>query len=223
MKKLDVPQSGSQADTVASRNRFGQYNRTRAMPVQPRTAAQLAVRANLTDASQAWRALTDAVRAAWAAYAATTPKTDSLGQTVFPTGHQAFVSLFVALAQAGLSTPPDVPIDPPPAPPVITGVDAEDDGTLEISLSGAVPADTYALIDAGEQVSAGVTFFRDFRRLTVAAPASTSPLSISGGYVARWGALILGRRIFFRVRFLTETGGVSAEAVASTVVVAAGP
>src|SRR5437773_11561609 len=65
MKYLGPTQSGSENGTTASRNRFGQYFRRRAVPVQPRTAAQLAVRARMSNNAAAWRALTDAQRAAW--------------------------------------------------------------------------------------------------------------------------------------------------------------
>lgn len=222
MKKLDVPQSGSQADTTASRNRFGQYNRTRASPVQPRTPRQVEVRALLTDASQAWRELTDATRAAWATYAASTPRTDSLGQTVFPTGHQAFVGLWLAFAQVGFDVPPEVPIDAPPSPPTIVAFSAEDDGASTVEVEQVASTTLRLVIDATPLVSAGVSFFADYRFLLSAATGGT-PFSIGGSYTAKYGPLVLNRRFAVRCRWVTETGGVSAPAVANTVVVAAGP
>lgn len=223
MKKLDVPQSGSQADTVASRNRFGQYNRTRATPVQPRTSRQLAVRGYLIDASQAWRDLTDEERASWSTWAATQPKSDSLGQTVFLTGHQAWVSLWVALANAGLAVPPDVPTETPPAPPVIASVTALDDGTLEASLDNPTPEDVAALCEVSGQVSAGVSFNGDYRFILSEQDWAGGTFDLAAEYVARFGALILGRKIFLRFRYITAAGGLSAPSTISVIVTAAPP
>lgn len=210
MKKLDVPQSGSQADTVASRNRFGQYNRTRAMPTQPRTARQVAVRGYLTDASQAWRALTDAQRASWRAYALTTPKTDSLGQTIYPTGHQAFVALWVALTNVGLATPPDVPSDPPASPPIgeITALD--DTPTMTLTVDVAPTVLVPLVLSASEQVSQGVNYMGDYRFIRSFASQPVGGLNPLAEYQTKFGALIAGRRIFFRAFYVSAAGGISA-------------
>jgi hypothetical protein len=65
MKYLGAPQSGSQANTVASRNRYGQYYRNRATPVNPHTSLQGTVRARLAINAATWRTLTAAQRAGW--------------------------------------------------------------------------------------------------------------------------------------------------------------
>lgn len=91
MKILTAPQSGSQAGTTASRNRFGQYLRSRATPVQPRTPKQTFKRAAFTQASSSWRQLTAPERDAWNAYASQVQRSDSLGQSYTPTGHELYV------------------------------------------------------------------------------------------------------------------------------------
>src|SRR5439155_109028 len=93
MKILDVPQSGSVAGVTSSRNRFGQYRRTRATPVNPNSTFQGAVRARLSVNSAAWRALTAAQRAGWNDLAASMTRTDSLGQTYSLTGFQSYCSV----------------------------------------------------------------------------------------------------------------------------------
>src|SRR4051812_21389133 len=65
VKYLGDPSSGSQAGTTASRNRFGQYYRTRATPVNVNSTQQGVVRSRMAANSSAWRALTGAQRAGW--------------------------------------------------------------------------------------------------------------------------------------------------------------
>jgi hypothetical protein len=210
VKKLDVPQSGSQADTTASRNRFGQYNRTRAMPTQPYTVRQVLVRGRLTDASQAWRELTDEVRATWNAYAAVTPRVDSLGQTIYLTGHQQFVSLYGVLSNAGLAVPPDVPSEAPPAPPTVAIVAIADDGTLTLSVAETLAADLVLVVSASPQRSAGVSFERDTRFVVKFTAKTMGNVEVGAAYVAKYGSMILGRKIFLDAVLVTAEGGPSA-------------
>lgn len=207
MKKLDVPQSGSQADTVASRNRFGQYNRTRAMPTQPRTTAQVTVRGYMSDASQAWRDLTDEERASWNAFAAERALLDSLGQTIFLTGHQTFVSLWIALSNGGLATPPDVPSETPPPPPGTSLSELSDNPTIEISVDDTLSADLVLLVFASPQASAGRTFNGDYRFIASFTSKTLGVVQLASAYVAKFGALIGGRKIFFRTQLITIAGG----------------
>lgn len=103
---LMPPQSGSQAGTTASRNRFGQYLRTRGIPVQPRTPKQTSNRAAFTNASSAWRAQSVADQDAWNVYASQIQRTDSLGQSYTPTGAELFVSAVIAFSDYGFNGPP---------------------------------------------------------------------------------------------------------------------
>src|SRR5436190_13321464 len=109
MKILDVPQSGSLAGSTSSRNRYGQYRRTRAQPTQPRTARQVANRASLAAFASAWRSLTATQRAGWEALAAQLPRTDSLGQTTFATGLQTFVGFRQSIQSQGSLPISDAP------------------------------------------------------------------------------------------------------------------
>ena len=204
MKKLDVPQSGSQASTTASRNRFGQYNRTRAMPTQPRTASQVAARATFTDASQAWRGLTLFVRQAWNAYAAMTPKLDSLGQTIFQTGHQAFVGLYAVYVSAGLSVPPEIPIQAPPVSPIIT-VGEFSAEAIPITVDPGLIADQIALVYASPPTSKGVTFNGDYRfmKAVVGNVVPVTDIDIIVPWEVKFGAPQLNQQIFIRL-FMTS-------------------
>ena len=115
MKVLTAPQSGSQAGTTASRNRFGQYLRTRAIPVNPASGAQGLVRARMAANSAAWRVLTGAQRAGWVDLGTSMVRSDSLGQSYSLQGNQAYASVNNNRVLSGLAPVSDAPalVTPP--------------------------------------------------------------------------------------------------------------
>lgn len=206
MKKLTVPESGSQADTTASRNRFGQYNRTRAIPVQPRTPAQLQARSYLSDCSAAWRGLTEAQRLAWNALASTVMRRDSLGQQYSPTGHQLFVGLNATLLLSGAAI-----VSAPPATFAFganpaTGLTSAG-GALTL-VHGAVPADVGLEVYASPCVSAGRAFNGVYRRIMLIPPAAAGPSTVlTAEFTAKFGAPVVGSKVFVRVVQYDVAGG----------------
>jgi hypothetical protein len=64
MKIYDIPQRGARGNVVASRNRFGQYQRARVSPDQPGTAAQRGVWGNMPTLSRLWNELAEERRVA---------------------------------------------------------------------------------------------------------------------------------------------------------------
>jgi hypothetical protein len=196
MKILDVPRSGSYQGLTSSRNRFGQYVRTRATPVNPATTFQQAVRARLSAAASDWRTITNTQREGWASLGEFFSRTDSLGQTYFLTGFQAFVLIRNNLAAAGDAAVSDAPLYAPP--------DAILTLTPTISAASVSIAFTPTPLAAGERVfismspprSAGRAFEGDVRLITVSAAAGTSPQSILSAYQARFGTPVTGQRIF---------------------------
>lgn len=200
MKKLSQPESGSQGQTTASRNRYGQYNRQRATPTQPRTAAQLAVRSSLTAVSQAWRGLTDEQRLAWDGYAAAHPRTDTLGQTITLTGSQVFNAVNILNLQAGIAiqetVPDDTALDAVP-------VDLHDitAATLEIQAGATIPATDTLLVQTSPPLSAGRRFNGDLRtvKIQVGSAAPAQVILSAADLSAKWGTLAVGQKYFLRV------------------------
>lgn len=216
MKILDVPQSGSVAGQTSSRNRFGQYRRSRAIPVNPNTSAQQAARDDFSAASQAWRGLTQAQRDAWAAYAATRPRTNSLGQTIYLTGHQTFVALRSLMAAVGLALPT---VPPTGASPVITALSLSDETALgfeAMSLPNPVPAATAYQYQTSPPLSAGREFNGDFRTVSIVAAAGVPELT-AATLTTKWGTLAAGQKFFLRVRPVSVAGGEGAWVTATTV------
>lgn len=205
MKFLDVPRSGSEASTTSSRNRFGQYTRNRASPVQPRTAAQLNQRARMSTNAAGWRALTDAQRAGWASLGAMISRNDALGQGYTMNGFMAYCSVNNNLLSGGSSVVAD-------APAIVTPADLL---TVTITLTAAAFSIAYTAtpLAAGVQLqifvspqsSAGRKFNGDYRLLTTTAAAAASPANVLSAYTARFGVPVVGNRIF--VSLTTMKGG----------------
>ena len=108
----DVPQKGSRGNVVASRNRFGQFQRARVSPDQPGTPAQRASWANMKDLSRLWNELGQARWAAWRRLAAEVHSRPKLNQSGPLDGCQLFKKLNRVLATCGR----EPLLDPPPLP-----------------------------------------------------------------------------------------------------------
>jgi hypothetical protein len=196
MKILDIPRSGSYGGVTSSRNRFGQYVRTRATPVNPATTFQQAVRSRLSTAAQEWRLLTSTQREGWQALGEFFARTDALGQTYGLTGFQCYVSVRSNLVAAGDTVLSDAPLYAPP--------DALTSITPTISAASVSLAYTPTPLAAGERIfwslstgrSAGRSFEGDTRLVSVTAAAAASPSSILTSYQGRFGTPVTGQRVF---------------------------
>jgi len=197
MKVLTAPQSGSQAGTTASRNRFGQYLRTRATPVNPSSGAQGLVRARMSANSAAWRALTGAQRAGWADLGLSMVRSDSLGQSYTLQGNQAYASVNNNRLLSTLAIVADAPALTTPA--VITSATITlTAASLSIAYTPTpMPAATYLAIYASPQRSAGRNYESDFRFIKLSAVAAASPLVALTEYTAKFGVPVVSNRIFF--------------------------
>lgn len=217
MKILDVPQSGSVAGTTSSRNRFGQYRRSRAIPVNPNSTPQGTQRARLSAAAATWRTLTSAQRAGWNDLANGFTRTNSLGETYNMTGFMCFVSCYNNCAAAGVATLTDAPALATPATPLTA--------TITLTAAAFSIAFTPTPLGAGIRMftyvslqrSAGRSFEGDFRLLQVSAAAAASPVNAYAAYVARFGVPVVGNRIFLGLRTF-QTAFLSGPLITSAVV-----
>lgn len=217
MKMLDVPQSGSIGGVTHSRNRYGQYSRTRATPVNPATSQQGIVRARFGNNSAAWRALTDVQRAGWEALASQIQRTDPLGQSYTLNGQTAYMMVNNNLLDAGEAAVSA-------APAIVTpGTLLSDTITLTAASFSvaytATPlgASTRLFAYASPQRSPGRSFEADFRLVKVSTAAQASPLDIFTEYQARFGTPVVGQRIFLSL-VLHKGGFLGAPLLTSAVV-----
>jgi hypothetical protein len=217
MKILDVPRSGSYQGITSSRNRFGQYVRTRATPVNPSSTAQAAQRSRMSVNAAAWRALSNSQRAGWASLGDSMTRTDSLGQSYTLTGFQAYISVNNNLAFAGSSAVSDAPELLTPAG-LLTATLTGTTSTLSLAYT-ATPLGTGVklLISASPQGSAGKSFQEDFRFILATAAAAASPANIFTVYQTKFGTPVTGNKIF--VSATTTVGGFESSAFIASVVI----
>jgi len=217
MKMLDVPQSGSIAGITSSRNRYGQYRRTRAIPVNPNSTYQGTMRARFGDMAQAWGNLTDNQRAGWASLGSQITRTDSLGQSYTLTGLGAYCLININNLDAGNAAVSDAPAIISPAG-LLTVVITTTGGVLSVAYTATpLAAGTRLFSYASPQRSAGRYFEGDLRLIAVSAAAAASPANLLAAYSARFGVPVVGNKIFFSFQ-VYDTGFLSAPFLTSTVV-----
>ena len=205
--------SGSLGGLTFSHNRGGAYVRDRAVPTQPNTAQQAAVKAIFGALSTAWRAtLTAAQRDDWDLYAAATPLTDKLGQPFFPTGLNMFIRGNTGLAQGAFDV-----IFPGPVTPGLPTFTAPSAVSIEATTNVATIAfeatdawvdidETHLEIYASRGQGASINFFKGPYQYagsvdgdSVTAP--TSPAAITVPF-----NLSDDQKVFFRATLIDEEG-----------------
>ncbi len=193
---------------VFSKVRSGAMVRRKVSPIQPRSSTQRNVRANFTALSKAWSTspMDDTLRAAWNALASTYPQKDKFGASHTLTGLQMFQKLNRNRNSIGLAT-----ITTPPAtlsagyPGALT-VTATAPSTLSIvPVTDATGSESWAAYAAAQQ-SPGRTFVGNKYRL-LAFGGGSSPYVISTPYTAKFGNLIVGKKIPVLLAYITNASG----------------
>ena len=188
--------SGSIGGTTFSRNRYGAYTRTRAIPVNPNTLAQQNARSRLSTYSANWQTLTASQQLAWKSWANQNPITNTLGAQQVLTGQAAYVGLNTRLAQAT-----DTAIDVPPLTPAPTSL-VSLSGTWDIGAGDftliftATPlgADDRLWVQAAVVSSAGINYIKNLLRVvTITAKAQASLLDTQTAIEAVFGGLQVGQ------------------------------
>jgi hypothetical protein len=112
---LDLLLSGKVGSTVISRTKHGTIVRPCTQPKNPRTPAQIAARARMTQVSRTWGTLTNAQILAWNTYAIAQNQTERANEQ---SGSVAPHTLFIALGCKFLQVNPgaSLPLTPPPSP-----------------------------------------------------------------------------------------------------------
>ena len=94
--------SGSIAGLTLSRNRYGMYLRQKAIPVNPNTEGQQAVRLAFAKAVQVWATTLSATdREAWTIYAANVPKRNVMSYGGSATGQAEFIASYTIRLAVG--------------------------------------------------------------------------------------------------------------------------
>ena len=205
MKIIDVPQTGKLGLVVAFQGRNGLIRRIKAIPKQPNTFQQMAVRSRLTLAAAGFDLLTEAQQDAWNDTAAKYRSKATLGQSGPLTGLQLFVKINTNLNYLGQESVID-----PPAVPIFDAVAPQN---LSITLVLGVPKITLTcptspgedtVISACAPVNSGIRRAPQLKILgTCPAPVQGSA-NITALYEAMFGVPALGSRIFASAHKMTN-------------------
>ena len=200
MKILDIPQSGKRGLTVSQAGQFGQISRAVVPVSNPQTAAQMAVRDNLSHVSARWRALQETERAAWMAAAKDVQSNPRLNQSGSLSGFQLFTKINCVLAQFG-----EDQVDTPPAQPQFAAlapqglVITNNGGTIALKLTCPTSPGTNTIVRAARAISQGRETCKDFRILGMCPTPAQGSADITSLYTARYGAPTVGKKVYVRV------------------------
>jgi len=215
--------SGSMGGTTFSRNRYGTYFRSKAIPVNPNTAYQQLVRANLAARSQEWRGLTQDQRMAWNTWAQSNPFIDRLGNSQVLQPNAAYVRLNALLAMSGNSVITDPPVgDAPLALATMSFAPNATAGTCVVTFTATpLGATEQLIINVAVCNSSGITYVKNLYKLTEFGAAETASLiDIIDGIEERFGTLLVGQSVHLSCQVLDNaTGLVSAPVTDSALAV----
>ena len=211
-----VGMAGKIAGTVFARNRYGQYARSWAKPVNPKTDRQTGARARIGMLGAAWALeLTAEQRAGWNLYAANVDMKNKLGETMNISGFNQFCrtnGILLAIDEDRIDD----------APGIFTLAEQDPSLAVSVNAAGGVIAVTYdanadwvsedgafMTVSVGRPVNENIEFFGGPFRLAghisgskTAAP--TSPQTI----VSPW-PLQAGQRVFVQCRIVRADGRAS--------------
>lgn len=204
--------SGSLAGTTFSRNKGGLYVRSRAIPTNPQSTQQQAVRNIVGSLSNHWvTTLTNAQREDWKTYADNVGLLDALGESINVTGLGMYVRGNAARIQAGLAR-----ID---AAPTIYDVGEFTDPSFAIDTSNQevdvtfTAADGWAnedgaamLVYASRPQNPSINYFTGPYRFAGKVDGDSMTPPTSPETIGLPFAVVEGQRVFFRVQVTRADG-----------------
>ena len=212
--------SGSQAGITFSRNKWGQYIRRRAIPVNPNTPDQTAARNLLVALATRWKTLSASQQLGWSTLGDQITREDSLGQPYTLSGIQAYIMVNATRDALGLAVIDDAPpMETVWDPGTVTVAADSVAQTVTITFTGTSGLTDRLNVFATDGRSAGVNFFSSgLFRLISSTTNPTSPLDISAAYLAKFGALIAGEKVAVRLVPITDSGIPGTDIEATTIV-----
>jgi len=214
--------SGSIAGTTFSRNRYGSYCRTKAIPVNPDTEYQQAVRTVLAELSQSWRGLTDPQRIMWRTWAQNNPFTDVLGNSQILQPNSAYVHLNALLVQAGDSVVASPPVaDAPDALLTLSFVPSATLGSCLVTFTATPLADDdRMLIRAAVVNSAGITYVKNlYKLISITDKALATGVDIVTDLEERFGTMVIGQVVHVSLAVLDSATGLTSPPLTNSQVV----
>jgi hypothetical protein len=202
---------GKIGGAVASKNKAGNYFRSKTSPINPQTIFQTAQRALFALISQAWRGLTVIQRQGWAAIAAEATQSNVFGDSIKLSGSQLFSRLNLNTQLTGNAQVSDAPSPLQVVPSLITSIVADVvTGDITITQPAAVPAGKTMVLYFTPVISAGRNFVKnDYRFLMSRNNSSGTTGNLKAAYEARFGTswLVVGKVFYVKYKTVDNATG----------------
>jgi hypothetical protein len=214
--------SGKISNTVFTKSRQGLNIRKRVRGTNVRSSSQTTQRASLTSRSRGWVALTDAQRTAWNSAAGDFNKTSVLGNKYKMTGRSLYMMINSNLVFAGSSSVTSPPTFTSPTNLTSASVTTLSATVLSIAF-GASPVATYnaLIVEATRPVSPGLASLKSgFRYIGAVAAAATTPTNQFSNYNTKFGAPVVGKKVFFRITPVHTVSGLKGTPIIFNAIVA---
>lgn len=204
---LVVDGRGKIGGHVASKNRSGNYLRTKTTPTNPQTSFQTSVRALFGSISQGWSSLTEAQRNGWRDAVDLWKRTDIFGDLKRPTGKALYQRLNQQAQVVGYSAITDAPEPSEVESSVISNAEF-DIAATELTLGNLnSSASTKVQLFGTPALSAGTKFVKNKLRAFDAQDADAFiSANAYGNYIARFGTPTSSDNIYIGVKYVDDNG-----------------
>ena len=211
---------GKSGGHVISKNRGGSYVRTKVTPVNPRTAAQTAIRSAFAAISSAWSSLSNSARESFNGFVTSYATTDIFGDLRNPSGKALFQKLNLNLVISGQPQ-----ITNCVSPLAVPALEVEESlfnstsGTANLKTNGDV-TNNKVIIWATPPLSQGTKFVKNrLRQITIINGGNGLVYDFGAAYLLKFGAAAPGSNIYVGGRVINTNGQASPlEVVKATVV-----
>ena len=206
---LVVDGSGKLGGHVASKNKGGNYLRTKVTPANPQTAEQSNVRSIFATISSGWSSLTESNRLSFADKVGEYSQTNIFGDLKSPTAKALYQRLNQNLLLVGR---PKLSVCPSPTAIPTATFDAVvyvDGSSLSAEFLGSCTG-SYVVISATPPMSAGTSFVKNKLRVVSTVQGDVDfGVNIMSDYVAKFGVIPVNSNIVFAVKFINANGQAS--------------
>lgn len=215
---------GKIGGSVASKNRSGNYFRSKVSPVNPQTTAQTNVRSRFGALAQQFRGLTVAQIAQWNDAVSSWASSNIFGDSIKPTGLNLYVQLNSNIINAG-GTPLLVPPAPTEMPSDLTAaVNFTVTGTVaELVISGTPIGTLSAVLRATPTISNGIGYVKNLLRQVGSYDMGAAvEFDIEANWIAKFGAFpAVGERHVCAVDIISQDTGQILRSIPTTYTVTA--
>ena len=192
---------------MASKNRSGNYLRTKVTPSNPQSFAQQATRAVLGTMSSAWSGLTDDQRATFNGAVSDWSGTNIFGDIKNPTGKNLFVGLNKNLIESGqviVENAPEKQALPFMEVTAVNGLVGSD--SLTVASNGDATGVQVNIYATAPQ-SAGTGFYKGkYRKIKTVEGSTLDGVDVINEYRAKFGAIAAGMNISFQFKTVGTNG-----------------